>query len=449
MIRFLIAFAAIIFPFSANAQKLVSVSANVASTIKLIPSNFVGLSIEVGDLINGYFQCPSTANTTWVNTVKFLGSNGVLRIGGASSDVNAPTPPALTQAIANNFATCVSSLGAGWTLIYGLDLNANNSAVAATQAGYIDTAFGSIQHIFQFCNECDSYLSSSVYGTRWNAYYTSVSAAVSGLIVDAVDIGNFQNTQTYVAQQSVGVSGLREYTQHWYATSNGQMVNAAQMIASPQNQATFNNFIYNYNWAGSTPFRLAETNNIASGGNTGLSDRFMSAAFALNQAITFFKSSAVGINWHNAYNGSAALSAYYNPVIQLNDGNFGAGSEFYGLFLFSKIEGQNMIPLSIGGNGNVTGIATKGTNGNANIIVVNNDQNTSVIVTPNQTSAWTTANVLQISTSDKNGCTSLNPIVGGAPINEGGSWSGAAVSLSAGNPVNLGPCEAALIQIQP
>jgi hypothetical protein len=193
--------------------------------------------------------------------------------------------------------------------------------------------------------------------------------------------------------------------------------------------------------------RLTESNSMgfASGGN-GISNRLAAATWYLNEAIVMAAGGWSGINIHAAYH---FVSAIYNPIVQLGDGNFGAGPIFYGLFLFSKIEGQQILPLAIGGNGNIQAIATKGANGNANILAVNNDVSSSVIVTPQQSGAWTTANVLVLQDGDGNGCASASPVVGGAAIGESGSWSGTPFSIANGGYVSIPPCGAALIQIQP
>ena len=198
-----------------------------------------------------------------------------------------------------------------------------------------------------------------------------------------------------------------------------------------------------------TELFITESFKGASGGLVGVSDRLAAAAWYVNEAIVFANIGWSGINTHNANQSISIPNDPYDPVVQQVDGNFGPGPIFYGMYLFSKIEGQQTAAVAVGGNANVNAIATKGGNGNANILVVNNDANGPVAVTPAQSSAWTTANVLKLSTSDGANCTSANPTVGGQPIGEGGTWTGAPYSIANGASVTLNPCEAALIQIQP
>jgi hypothetical protein len=198
---------------------------------------------------------------------------------------------------------------------------------------------------------------------------------------------------------------------------------------------------------GATPQRMSETNSICSRGQAGMSDRMMAAAWFVNTAIILANQGWTGMNIHSVWTGGIGN---YNPVFIAPDNNFNAMPVFYGMYLFSKIQGQQIAALAFTNSGtNIAGISTKGGNGNANILIVNNDTVNPVSVKPNQSSAWTTANVLLVKDGDGNGCASSSPIVGGAAIGESGSWSGAATSINNGASVSIPPCGAALISIQP
>jgi hypothetical protein len=132
------------------------------------------------------------------------------------------------------------------------------------------------------------------------------------------------------------------------------------------------------------------------------------------------------------------------------DNNFIPTPVFYGMYLFSKIQGQQTVTVAYSNAVSfVQAMATKNGNGNANILVTNNDANNPVAIKPDQSNSWTTANVLQIKSATGSGCTDASVTVGGAAIGESGSWTGAAFALSKGQSFTLGPCESALIQIQP
>ncbi|MCK1322171.1 hypothetical protein IVA94_14970 [Bradyrhizobium sp. 156] len=439
------------------AHRTLSIKANLAVGGLTIPADFVGYSINplsvIGGLLNG-------SATSLINLAKMVGSSGKLRIGGGDQD-SSPAP-ALTQQLANDLGAFLTALGAGWTCIYGLDLIVNDTAVAATQAGYLNTAMGS-KVSFQFGNEpLTSGFTTGTYPTRWNSYYTAVVAAVPAAKLMSPDDLQFSSVQTCVNALTPGKAGLTAVTTHWYVSAATPHT-AEGLIATVRGNAINVNgttgFFKNNEWAGSTPLILSESNNFSGGGLSGVSDRLCSATWYLNEAIVFAKYGYAGIcthcnPWWNGTSGwpnggvvgATAPNIYAPLLLQADLTSFAPGPIFYGLYLFSRIQGQQILAVQTDSNANQTSIATLGSGGNANILVVNNDTTNSLIVTPDQTSAWTTANVLTLSGT---GPYDAAPTLGGAAIGVGGSWSGAPVSINSGATVTIPPCGAALISIQP
>lgn len=442
-------------PGPVSTGKVANVNVNLSSLGLTIPSNFVGYSINTSAVINGLL----TGSGSLCSLAGLLGTNGVLRIGGSDQDTT-PSAPALTQNIANNLEAFRACLGTGWTLIYGLDAAINNSATAATQAGFINTASGT-KAVYQFGNEpvASGNFTIGSYQTMWNSYQTAVVGAVASAKLAAWDDYSYGSTQTVINGLTGGLAGLTFVTQHFYNTCSTS-IPASQLLGSIAYNTFFNQIIFqNNNWAAasSVPIRMAETNTICGGGVLGVSDRMMSAAWFLNEAILLAKAGWGGVNIHNnlwwpASGGSQVVgtanpNSYGALLWNATDSKYYPGAIFYGMFLFSKIAGQQTANVVVNGDGNALAIATKGGNGNANIIVVNNDANGSTTITPSQSSAWTTANVLQM--KGNGGCSEASPTVGGQPIGESGVWTGTTFAISNGASITLGPCEAALIQIQP
>lgn len=437
-----------------NSAKVTTILADTGSSGITIPSNFVGLSVEVQDyVVKGYFQGTSgtwngnASASSFISLVGLLGANGSFRIGGSSADT--VTSPALTQPMANNLQTFLAAIGAGWTPIYGLDLKAADSATAATQAGFLATTFGAANVVFQMGNEpvSSGNFTNGTYATAWNAYYTAITAAVPTAKFSAWDEFNWGSAQTVINSLTPSVSGLQNVTYHWY-NINGTVPNTSYLLNSIANfKATFSS---NTVWAGSVKQRLSETNSINCGGQDGFSNRMMAATWYLNQAIMLANLGYAGINTHMFFTGEtcALPQGYYNAVVRQPDQNFAPGPVFYGLYLFSKISGQQIINSAISGNAFIAAIATLRAAGKANILITNNDQFDSIPVTPQQSAAWSTATVLKVTSPTGNGCNETAPALGGQPIGESGSWSGASFSISNGQSFILGPCEAALVQVQ-
>src|SRR3954447_6161108 len=92
-----------------------------------VAANFVGLSFETAALAEGALL--TAENRSLVSLVKFLGREGVIRLGGNSSDrpLQRPSRHAIGQLAAFLGAT-------GWSLIYGLDLGTGSPQEAADEA---------------------------------------------------------------------------------------------------------------------------------------------------------------------------------------------------------------------------------------------------------------------------------------------------------------------------
>jgi hypothetical protein len=446
-----------------------SVTANLSSLGATIPSSFIGFSADTTDFINGFYQGTtgswSSAGFTG-NAASFislaqlvLGSGCTFRLGGSDSD--AGTPPTVTSGMANNLNSFLGAIGCP-TLIYGLDLVANNSAAAATTAGTLATAIGTANVVFQFGNEPSlESITAANYVTRWNAYYTAVTGTVGGAKLAATDdIINpgWGSVPTVISQLTPGLAGLTMVTEHWYPFCNGMFSSPVPAILLSQIQmqqfttgglspGSTGQYLINTQAYGATPQRMTETNSICSRGQAGMSDRMMASAWFINTAIVLANQGWAGMNPFQVWFGGIGN---YNPTVITADNNFAPSPVFYGMFLFAKIQGQQTAALAYANSGtNIVGIATKGGNGNANILVVNNDVLNPVSVKPDQSSAWTTAKVLLVNDSDGNGCASSVPFVGGAAIGESGAWTGGPTTINSGASVTIPPCGAALIQIQP
>lgn len=407
-----------------------------------IPVDFIGFSVECADLIGGYYQGTSgtwngnASAASFISLVNLLGSKGVLRIGGNTSETS--TTPALTQVIANNLATFVSALGAGWSVIYGLDLFANNSALAVTQAGYLNTALGA-KVTFQMGQEPiqSGHFTIPTYITAWNAYYDAIIASIPGAKFSAWDESNWIDTQTAINGLTPGVSGLQEVTYHYY---NGPgLPSVAFFLDNIRDNQIF--FSRNNGWAGSTPQRVTESNSVSNGGSYGLSNSLISAAWYLNECIAFASIGYAGINTHMFF---IASQPYYSPIHLNADQTFTPNPIFYGLYLMSKLQGQQIIPHTSSGP-DVVFLSTLQSAGKSNILVLNNSIVNSASVRVEQDISWATATVLLLNGT---GPYDQNPKIGGWPIGPSGAWQGGTFTISKGDRITLPPCGAALVSVQ-
>ena len=139
-----------------------------------MPADFVGLSYEVQQLTSPDFF--SGANAGLIRAFKALASNGVLRLGGNTSEfawwkptADSPEPehPQIREVEgepkAQYYAVtpeAVQNLGAflnatGWTSLYGIGMGTNTAVRAAHEAEFVAKALGPQLQYFQIGNQVD------------------------------------------------------------------------------------------------------------------------------------------------------------------------------------------------------------------------------------------------------------------------------------------------------
>ena len=145
----------------------------------LVPASFIGLSYEIEQLADpGFF---SASNTGLIARFRELTANGVLRLGGNTSDVGWWKPTASSQqpALPANVVAsvepgtkpfqqlayavtpeAVKNLRAfldatGWTCLYGINLGTNTPERGAEEAAFVFATLGAKLEYFQLGNEPD------------------------------------------------------------------------------------------------------------------------------------------------------------------------------------------------------------------------------------------------------------------------------------------------------
>src|SRR5580658_519958 len=137
-----------------------------------MPANFVGLSYEVHQLADpGFF---SAANTGLIAQFKALSPNGVLRLGGNTSEFEywKPTPDSpepehpqtrvvvgepkpeyypVTEEAVRNLADFLKATG--WSCLYGIGMGTNAPPRAAEEGEFVAQTLGASLEYFQIGNE--------------------------------------------------------------------------------------------------------------------------------------------------------------------------------------------------------------------------------------------------------------------------------------------------------
>lgn len=431
-----------------------TVTANLASTSFTVPTNFVGWSQEQADVIYypGFFD---STNASFVNLTKLLGPCGFIRVGGNTQDTPnsfTSTTPVWTSGLATGLANMANALGSCWTINVGLDLKHNNSTQPMANITAINAAFSGLSNtlMYNFGNEPDLFgISESTYQTNWNAFYTTYLADGFTNVLEATEVSSASN-YAWIDGLTPGVSGLSLETTHYYQGANP--TSFAAVISNSLSQSFASQIAH-----APGKYRLDETNMGFDSLTQGISNATVGTAWYLNMSTRLAGQGGVGLSPHVCGSTQCAtaggfpgrtgwLSNWYN----VSGSNYSPAPIFYGMYLFSKIEGQPIAATTNSGSGSIGSFATIGGGGNANIIVVNNSTTNQVNIKPAQSNSWSTAKIFNVEPGSVNGCGDVAPqTLNNTPIGNGGANVQAAYTITNGQVVNLQPCGAALIQIQP
>jgi hypothetical protein len=145
----------------AGADQVVAVAVDIDRRIGTIAADFIGLGYEISSVaIPGLL---SAANRTYVQLVRNLSREGVIRVGGNTSDdasyapdqraVSATKGTVVNDAMLQQFGSFLQATN--WKLIWGLNLGSGDERQAAAEAKTVAGAAHGLLLAFEIGNEPD------------------------------------------------------------------------------------------------------------------------------------------------------------------------------------------------------------------------------------------------------------------------------------------------------
>jgi hypothetical protein len=442
----------------------------------MIPLDYMGLSYELAQLTDPHFF--SASNRDLVAHFRLLSPNGVLRIGGNTSEfcwfrANAATEaPALRMPQGNIEANwmphrlfeirpeAIDALAGflaatGWRLIYGLNFGNSTPQRAAEEAAYVAGKVGDRLEFFQIGNEPDFYHDANN-GTRppgwgfddylkeWAGFAQAIAARVPSARFGGPDVGASSDWVTRFGEEvPASVSDrLVAMTGHYYAEGppNDPRVTTERLLAGNPRIASEMARIEAVARAHGRIYRMTEGNSCYRGGKPGMSDAFAAALWAGDYLLQLASLGCAGVNLHGG--GSAYLTAglgdhtpglevatkpqwlksgYYTPISAEPGNGVRAMPIFYGMLLANQLAGGVLLDANLRLAGaNATAYAVKGKSG-FKIAVFNKDAQDSLDLAVHlpEKAGKATAWRLQAPSLDATEGVTL----AGAAITTGGEWS--------------------------
>ncbi len=428
-----------------------------------IGEDFTGLGYESAQLGNPSFF--SGGNAELAGFLRRLGTSGVLRIGGNTSEYcywtanaakqanmpnvesmrtgdkanpiafgltagpdtgkKAPAPVSITPLAIRNLREFLDSCG--WKLIYGLNMGTGTEEDAADEAAYVTDVAGSKLIAFQLCNEPDLFYRNGIrkgnydfgqFAREWQRFYDAIRARVPHAPFAGPDTAYNNEWLVPFAKQFKHEASF--LSQHYYAEgppTDPSMTIERLLRPDPTLQAEFKGMQEVMNESG-LPFRLAETNSCYQGGKPGVSDTFASALWGADLMYQLASEGGTGINFHGGGYG------WYTPIAGSQESGFLARPIFYGMLLFAQAGAGQLVECKVEQLEQAPLLTTYGLSSGSGAIKVaafNKNLDLSVRLTIDTGRRTQRVSALRLRAPRVDDTTDVT--FGGAPVGSSGAWS--------------------------
>jgi hypothetical protein len=377
-------------PVSPPARSL-TVSLDVRHPGAVIPADFLGLSFEAGDVP---MLARDAALGNLAALLRSLGP-GVLRIGGASADRSAawtdgrppPAWAATTITPADLGGLHLLAKRTGWRVLLTVGLGHFDPVAAAEEVKAARRILGDALAGVEIGNEPDRFVADSLrpatwgfrdYGKEIAAYRRTIARAVRGVPLAGPDISSYLPNLDWVSSAAKSVHPAL-LTAHFYsanacATPKPALADLVDLTALAIEDDTFS-MLASIGRHAHLPVRIDETNNLACGGEPGVSNTAAAALWAAGMLARAMGAGLAGANFHDLPENPAGYSPLAADTPQaLARGVLTAEPEWDALRLARSLEGERVVPLRIGPLGlDVRALATVGAGGRMHVLLVDDD----------------------------------------------------------------------------
>ncbi|MFZ2023943.1 MAG: hypothetical protein ACLPZY_11440 [Terracidiphilus sp.] len=375
-------------------------------TLATVPPDFIGLSYESAQLANPAFF--AATNTALTKLFRDLSTNGLLRLGGGTSEFTAftteepagPPPfdavgPDTSKNVKSDTPVTPKSLrnlrefldATNWRCIYGLNLGRGPVDRAAEEASYVQKILGPGLIAFQLGNEPDAWRnryrpatwSYEDYWKEWSAAHSAVIARVPDAKFAGPDVSNKVAYVTGFAEDAKkNAPDVVLLTSHYYAMgpAGAPGMTIAKLLSPDPKLAHDLPIIMDAARAAGLPYRMSEGNSCWNGGEPGVSDTLASALWVAGMMLQFASAGCAGVNLHGGGNG------YYTPIAGDLAGGFTCRPEYYGMQLVTPFLGATLVRSTLASDNNRIRAYAARKNGSLLVLAINATEQTSTIQSP-------------------------------------------------------------------
>jgi hypothetical protein len=418
----------------ADATSSLTLKLSHASPVA-IPANFTGLGYEMSSVAP--LGLLSATNHNYVELIKGLGPEGVIRVGGIVANYTRYEPNGtiasdrqntiITKASLDQFAAFLKKIG--WTTIWSVNFAQGTIQEAVEEARAVSSVLGSRLLALEIGNEIENYYRGQkpfrkapydyeTYRKEYNEWRDAILKAVPGISFAAPDTAT---SVEWVERMAADAKGdVQLLTTHYYR--NGQARGSAEQLLTPDSR--LKDVLIRLRTASEQskiPWRMCETNSFSGGGLPGVSDTFIGALWTLDFMLLLAQYGCAGVNIETGVNQLGFISSY-SPVQDDAKGVNSAGVPYYGMLAFATaMTGcHQILPLDFEAQGiNLTAYALGASGKPRSVVIINRDsaQDAHLSLAEFGTGAATALRMTAPSPESKTDVT-----FGGAAVTPDGRW---------------------------
>ena len=407
-----------------------------------IPADFLGFSYEKSMLAETHFRAD---NAGMVNLYRNLGG-GLLRFGGNQVELTywsrtdakppdsakAPVGKKLQvigpAALDNLYAFAKQS---GWRVLHGLNLGANDPAMAADEAAYALQIGGPAVMAFEVGNEPDFYSRHDLRSTNYDYLQYRGEAEASQRAIRARSpnaplagpaITKFSNWLPGFVADFKGTLALA--TSHFYPLAAKSKDPRSPNFASVEHllgaaaKTVWVPMIEEHlkaSHAAGIAFRIGECNSASGGGTEGVSDVFASALWGADFLFDVAGRGVAGINFHGGFKDHGYTAFCFR------NNHYHAHPLYYSMLLFHQAARGRVLPVDCQTPINVTAHAVLGDDRKLRVVLINKDLANSVVASIVPGSPCTKAEVIRLTAPSVTSAEGVT--LAGSAVREDGTWT--------------------------
>lgn len=314
-----------------------------------LPAEFMGLGYEMSSVAP--MGLLSAENQRYVNLVRGLGNEGVLRVGGIVANYTRYEPDGtikanekdteITRASLQQFGQFLRTIG--WRAIWSVNFAQGTIEQAVEEAGSVAAILGDRLLCLELGNEVEGYgnhvppfrkppYAYETYREEFRQWRNAIVKAVPGVGFAAPDTAWNAEWVERMAKDARG--DVQLLTTHYYFS--GQKQGKAEDLLHPDPRLM--EVLVRLRKASAEsgmPWRMCETNSFSGGGLPGVSDTFLGALWTLDYMLLLAAYGCSGVNIETGVNQLGFVSCY-SPITDDGHGNNRAGIPYYGMLAFAE-----------------------------------------------------------------------------------------------------------------